>query len=514
MMKNINYILLICALCLGFTACHEDAEVPVTKIEIKNAKAEPEYTSARITCATNQPIVSTCVSVQYSKDANFTTATYKRDMGKSGNMYVYNLTDLQQNTKYYIRFIVGNAITSVQYKEVFSFTTKKMLAPELGNVSVENVADQSATLKCYVAHDGGSNIYQRGFYYREASSSSWNQLNSTSSTSSLFSVSLYSLNPGTTYEVYAYAKNSIGEQNTDIVTFTTLTRVAAPTLTTDPASNIGITSATLGGDVTDDGGEVVTEYGICYAVSSTPTITSGTRVAMGAGTGSFSQTVEGLQASTTYRVRAYAINSIGVSYGSLITFTTNALPDVMTYDPTGITASSASVTGYTSDPCDLRGICYSQSATPTINDYVIESGSGSGSYSTSLSSLQAGTTYYARAFAYFGSEIVYGNTVQFTTLTINPTVQTTNIESITSTAATVNAAVTSDGGQTIIERGVCYSTSGTPTVANAKVTSGVGVGTYSCRLTGLSSSTTYYVRAYAATANGVVYGSKLTFTTN
>jgi hypothetical protein len=203
-----------------------------------------------------------------------------------------------------------------------------------------------------------------------------------------------------------------------------------------------------------------------------------------------------------------------VAYGSTIYVTTNALPDVVTYTPTSITASSASVTGYTSDACDLRGICYSHAATPTINDYVIERGSGSGSYSTTLSSLQAGTTYYARAFAYFGSEVIYGNTIQFTTLTVNPVVQTTNVEGISSTSATVNAAVTSDGVQTIIERGVCYSTSTTPTVANAKVSSGVGVGSYSCQLTGLSSSTTYYVRAYAATASGVVYGSQLTFTTN
>lgn len=512
-MKIFNYILLIGLVALSFTACHEDSDVVITKLSV-TASAEPSYTSARITCKTNLPGPSVSyIALQYSKSEDFSNVSTKKGMGKVGSEYVLNIYNLDPNTKYYVRFIVENTVTSKVVNQVYSFTTLQTQKPTLGNVSVEDVSSQSATFKCQIAHNGGNEVYENGFYYKKSSSSSWT-LFRVGSTTSLFSATI-TLDPATSYDVYAYAKNNVGEQQTSIVSFTTHEYITIPSVTTAAASNIGISSVTLGGIVTSDGGDAVTEYGVCYtSSSSSPTITSGTCVVMGAGTGSFSQTVEDLQPNTTYRVRAYAKNNKGVAYGSTIYVTTNALPDVVTYTPTSITASSASVTGYTSDACDLRGICYSHAATPTINDYVIERGSGSGSYSTTLSSLQAGTTYYARAFAYFGSEVIYGNTIQFTTLTVNPVVQTTNVEGVSSTSATVNAAVTSDGGQTIIERGVCYSTSTTPTVANAKVSSGVGVGSYSCQLTGLSSSTTYYVRAYAATASGVVYGSQLTFTTN
>jgi len=97
---------------------------------------------------------------------------------------------------------------------------------------------------------------------------------------------------------------------------------------------------------------------------------------------------------------------------------------------------------------------------------------------------------------------------------IKPSVSTGSVTNITTTTATCSGNVTSDGKATVAARGVCWSTSENPTVANSKTTNGTGVGTYTSNITGLSPNTAYYVRAYATNSEGTAYGEQKTFTTN
>jgi uncharacterized protein (TIGR02145 family) len=101
-------------------------------------------------------------------------------------------------------------------------------------------------------------------------------------------------------------------------------------VTTTTVSNVTATSATTGGDVTQDGGTPVTARGVAYGTSATPT-TSGTITTDGTGTGVFTSTLTGLMPSTTYYVRAYATNSVGTAYGNEVSFTTSPLAIGMSY---------------------------------------------------------------------------------------------------------------------------------------------------------------------------------------
>ena len=94
-----------------------------------------------------------------------------------------------------------------------------------------------------------------------------------------------------------------------------------PTVTTNTVTSIAANSATCGGNVTSDGGAAVTERGICYATTATPT-TANSKVTSGTGTGTFTANMSGLTASTLYYVRAYAINANGTAYGAQQSFTT------------------------------------------------------------------------------------------------------------------------------------------------------------------------------------------------
>lgn len=109
------------------------------------------------------------------------------------------------------------------------------------------------------------------------------------------------------------------------------TASSAPTVTTTTPSSITSSGATGGGDVTDDGGATITERGICWSTSSDPTTSDNTATATGT-TGSYTADMTGLSASTTYHVRAYAINSVGTSYGDDESFTTDAASSGDWYD--------------------------------------------------------------------------------------------------------------------------------------------------------------------------------------
>jgi len=111
--------------------------------------------------------------------------------------------------------------------------------------------------------------------------------------------------------------------------FTVNASAVAPTVTTTtPASSIAATSATLGGNVTADGGGTVTERGVVYALSSVNTNpqiggTGVTKVAYSSGgTGSFSQPISSLSQGTSYHYNAYATNSAGTNYGTMSSFST------------------------------------------------------------------------------------------------------------------------------------------------------------------------------------------------
>jgi uncharacterized protein (TIGR02145 family) len=94
-----------------------------------------------------------------------------------------------------------------------------------------------------------------------------------------------------------------------------------PQVSTSPITNVGAFNPTTGGNVTSDGGSMVSARGVVYGTSSNPTL-SNNFTTDGTGTGSFISVLSGLSPVTTYYVRAYATNSVGTSYGNEFDFTT------------------------------------------------------------------------------------------------------------------------------------------------------------------------------------------------
>ena len=125
----------------------------------------------------------------------------------------------------------------------------------------------------------------------------------------------------------------------------------APTVTTTAATtNITLTTATSGGEITSNGGADVTARGVCWSTTANPT-TADAKTSDATGTGSFTSSLTNLLPGTTYHVRAYAINSVGTAYGADVTFTTVpvGLATVTTKTVTAISYTTATSGGDITD---------------------------------------------------------------------------------------------------------------------------------------------------------------------
>ena len=198
----------------------------------------------------------------------------------------------------------------------------------------------------------------------------------------------------------------------------------APQVSTSTISNITLNSATSGGTVSNDGGADITSKGVVWNTATSPTTNLNTKTIEGAGSGSFSSSINNLTPSTTYYLRAYATNSAGTGYGNEISFATNAilLPTLSTISISDITISSAisggTITNDGGGSITARGVVWSTTQNPTIALATkTTNGAGIGNFTSTMENLNSTTTYYVKAYATNSAGTAYGNEISFTSLT-------------------------------------------------------------------------------------------------
>lgn len=162
-----------------------------------------------------------------------------------------------------------------------------------------------------------------------------------------------------------------------------------------------------------------------------------------------------------------------------------------------------------------RGIAYSTSSSPTISGSHTTDGSGTGTFNSSVSRLNQGTTYFYRAYATNSKGTSYGNqeTVQTASITI-PVVSTNLAYFVDPSTAYFEATVNDNGGADVTSRGFCWSTSINPTIYNSISSNGSDTGFYYHTEYSLGQSMTYYVRAYATNSVGTAYGDNIPINTD
>lgn len=293
-----------------------------------------------------------------------------------------------------------------------------------------------------------------------------------------------------------------------------------PTVTTNNVTNISSSTATVEGEVTDENGSEVIERGICWATSMNPTIADN-KISDGAGIGIFSVLLSSLSEETTCFVRAFAINSYGISYGKVIKFTTAGKPTVYTTNWLAnvsygeLLGFKGCVNNDNGAEVTERGFCWATISEPTIEDNKVMCGDGSGWFEVSLSqlSLSGGTKCYIRAYAINSVGIAYGNEYEL------------GLEASTSyddyrQTVFISVFEENQAWNLVTEVGLCWATTPNPTEGDNKEIFcnsdclGGWAGSYELSSLPLSENTTYYVRAYAIhSVVGTVYGDEFMITT-
>jgi len=191
-------------------------------------------------------------------------------------------------------------------------------------------------------------------------------------------------------------------------------------------------------------------------------------------------------------------------------------PTLLTEEVSNINETSATFNGQIIAPtCEStvtsQGFVYAKTTLPKTDDYVIEVNGVN--ISSEATNLERNTTYHMRAFFVNPTGEYYGNEIEFTTAIGEINITTKTIENITLNSATSGGIINDDGDGSIINKGICWSTSQNPTIDDSFIEENTNSYNYNSEITGLQENTTYYVRAYATNENGIKYGNEETFTT-
>lgn len=180
--------------------------------------------------------------------------------------------------------------------------------------------------------------------------------------------------------------------------------ISLPTVTTTTPTSVTASTATGGGEVTDNGNGTVFERGVCWGTSTSPTILDN-KTNNGRENGTFTSYLTNLSGGTTYYVRAYATNAAGTAYGSEVSFTTGSSPTVTSFTPTSGTAGDTiAITGTNFASVSQVSFGGTAASSFTVNSTTsISAVLGAGTSGTVSVATSDGTGTSSSSFTYSGS---------------------------------------------------------------------------------------------------------------
>ncbi len=523
-MRNNRVIVAFSLMFLSFLtfSCKKDGEVNIESFQIlkEKEKVEAGSTTAMITGAYSYSGTINSIKVQVGTNENFHSSDEFTSV-INNKAYAVEITGLEPHHTYYYRYLVDYGGKKDLVTDYDQFTTTAEF-PVVQTVEVLPLDSISVRVTGNVISDGGLEITERGICWNTYGNPDLENDYVAYDSPGLgeYTCRINNLAASTNYHARAYAKNALGiPVFGDDIPFQTGSSSSLPIVTTLEIKNITVSSAVCVSKVMSSGGSEVTERGVCWSsINSFPNLEDN-HDSSGSGVGEYHIAMTGLELDTKYYVRSYAINVQGIpSYSEPCDFyTSDGQPTVITTTVTEITANSAVCSGNVVDegesPVFERGVCWSTHPEPTINDLHGNSGTGPGSYSVFMDGLVSGMSYNVCAFAKNSYGIAYGDIVSFVPTDGLPVVETTDVTNVTSNSAVCGGNVREEGVGDVIRRGVCWSSNHNPTTQDHDIPNGTGLGEFSCNITGLSSNTVYFVRAYATNTVGTAYGAEKTIPT-
>ncbi len=251
-------------------------------------------------------------------------------LGNAQGTYDGVMRNLIPNTTYYVRaYAITNGWNSQTLYDGSAAGVPYTTLPEVTTVEVTDITSFNAVGEGSLTNNNGNApITARGICWSSTNSSPIINGPGCSHAASNtednpYSVEMTNLQPNTTYYMRAYAQNSGGAGYGAVVTFTT--PAAPPVVTTVGAIHVTSVNAVGLGRVTNDCGSPVTRRGVCWSTTNTTPTIDGSGCSFGTsgtGIGNYSVDMNNLQPNTTYYVRAFAENGVGIAYGEVKTLYT------------------------------------------------------------------------------------------------------------------------------------------------------------------------------------------------
>ena len=440
--------------------------------------------------------------------------------GSLNNIFLDTIRGLAGSRVYYVRSYATNS-AGTAYGNELTFTTLTPVVPTVIINPIDLITNVSARSGGAITSDGGAAILSKGVVWSTFPNPTISNAKTTDSSGvTPFISQLTGLLGDSVYYVRAYATNATGTGYSAQLSFKATPAILA-TITTTSVSGITSSKAFSGGNISSNGGGIISARGLVWNTATGPTLSNFKTTASGS-VGIFTDSLLGLNPGTTYYVKAYVTNDKGTAYGNEITFKSlDTLPTVTTKAVTGITQTAATsggtITSTGGAPHSEKGLVYATTTNPTIlNNKLIDTISGL-TWNSTLTGLTGNTKYYVRAYAINSAGTAYGGLDSFNTSPLVPIIATDPVASITKTTAVSGGNISSDGGSAITARGIVWNKTGSPSpfvgTDSIRTDASMTIGLYTLNLGNLNSGITYYVRAYATNAAGTAYGNQLTFTT-
>ena len=234
---------------------------------------------------------------------------------KTDQIFTLALRNIKENTKYYVRAFI-NSDAGIAYSNSFYFTT--LGRPTFGLVPYFTgpIPRTTATVFSYGGSENGAQITEYGFMIGSDKYISSN-INGAFNVNNFYSYDLKGLTGNTTYTATSFATNKYGTGYSKSSEF--LTGPTEPVINTASVTDIFGTNANSAVLVTSNGGAEITELGLVLSTKSNPTISDRFYVGVSS---SAKISLSKLTYDSTYYIRAYAKNKVGITYGNEVNFTT------------------------------------------------------------------------------------------------------------------------------------------------------------------------------------------------
>ena len=385
-------------------------------------------TSATLNGTVNPHDLSTIVTFEYGLTTSYGSTAEASPSPVTGNEMVNvsaQITGLLPAATYHYRIKTVNSLGTT-YSEDMTFTTPA-IPPVATTADATDKTATGATVNGIVNATNSSTTvtfeYGTTSTYGQTVTATQSPLTGTSNTN--VSAAITGLTAGTTYHFRVKAVNTAGTTYGSDMTFTTVG--LAPTATTLDATNKTATGAKLNGSVNANNASttVTFEYGLTASYGQT--VTASPSPVTGNSNTNVGATITGLTAGTTYHFRVKAVNAVGTSYGSDMTFTTEGLaPTATTLDATNKTSTGATLNATVNANMVSTTVTFEYGTTTSYGQTITASpnpvtGSTNTNVSATITGLTAGTTYHFRVKAVNSVGTTYGVDKSFATLTLPPT---------------------------------------------------------------------------------------------